>query len=392
MLDFTYKNTTEIIFGQDIEEKIGDLARGYGRRVLLHYGGGSIQASGLYERLVAQLEGAGCQVFSLGGVVPNPRVSLVREGIDLCRTEDIDLVFAVGGGSVIDSAKAISFGRYLEEDVWQAFLGKVCPDKRLPLICLLTLPAAGSESSSHSVITNEEGWVKLGMGADCLRPDVALMNPLYSLTLPDYQTACGASDMLAHVMERYFSHTEDITFTDGLCEASMRSIIDLSKKVLSDPQAVGPRSELMWAGTVAHNGYLDQGRLTDWASHGIEHELSAIYDIAHGAGLSIIFPAWMRYVKKEKKNQAKLLDFGRRVMGIEASGLSPEAEIEEGILALEDYYKEIGMPTRLVEVSIGQDRFKEMALKATGQSSFKLGNFQFLDAADIENIYRLAYQ
>lgn len=392
MLDFRYKNSTEIIFGRDIEKDIGSVTSKYGKKILLHYGGGSIKKSGLYDVVINSLKELGLEVFVLGGVQANPRVSLVREGIDLCRREKIDAILAVGGGSVIDSAKAIGFGTFLDGDIWDCYEGKTTPTQMLPVICVLTIPAAGSESSSHSVLTNEDGWVKKGVGADCLRPKVAFMNPERTMTLPDYQTACGASDMLAHVMERYFTHTKDVSFTDGLCEASMKSIMKLSLDVLKNPQSYGSRAELMWAGTVAHNGSLDLGRLTDWASHAIEHELSAIYDIAHGAGLSIIFPAWMRYVSKEPENQPKLLAFATRVFNIEADFDYPEKTIEQGILALENYYQIINMPIRLTQVDIDEKHLDEMASKATGNGQFTLGNFQKLGIEDVKKIYRLAYK
>ncbi len=391
MLDFQYQNATQIVFGEKSQKAVGKMMRGLGNKVLLHYGGGSIKVSGLYQEIVALLEKEGLEVIPFGGVVPNPRLSLVEEGIDLCNKEGIDCILAVGGGSVIDSAKAIGIGVKSSYPVWDFFTYKKTPREMLPLGVVLTIPAAGSETSMFSVITKEDGWIKRGVGASCMRPVFACMNPRHTMTLPNYQTACGASDMLAHVMERYFSHTKDITLGDSLCEATMKSIIDLSLKVIHHPQEYGPRAELMWAGTMAHNGILDLGRATDWASHGIEHELSAIYDIAHGAGLSIIFPAWMRYVAQYPANHAKLFDFATKVLGIEPNLDDLPQTIERGVKALETFYQAIDLPIRLREVDVLERDIPLMAQKATQEDTITLGGFQILRAKDVESIYRLAW-
>ncbi|MGL5379570.1 iron-containing alcohol dehydrogenase, partial [Clostridium sp.] len=296
MINFSFKNSTEIIFGKDTEKQIGKEVKKYADKILLHYGGGSIKANGLYDTIINSLKESNIEVIELSGVKPNPRVSLVREGIKACREHNIDFILAVGGGSVIDSAKAISAGVNYDGDVWDLFLGAPINHKCVKLATILTIPAAGSETSAGTVITNEDGLYKKSTGHPDLRPIFSIMNPELTYSLPKYQTACGVADMLAHVMERYFTNESNVDLTDRLCEGTMKSIIENGLKVINNPKDYDLRSEIMLAGMVAHNDSLSMGRIGDWASHDIEHELSGIYDIAHGAGLSIIFPAWMKYV------------------------------------------------------------------------------------------------
>lgn len=385
MRNFTFNNSTTIIFGKDTQKNVGQETKKYGQNVLLHYGGGSIKKTGLYEEVLASLKSAGLRVVELGGVKPNPRLSLVKEGIKLCLENNIDFILAVGGGSVIDSAKAIAIGVKYCGDVWDFYSGKAKVTEALPIGVVLTIPAAGSESSTGSVITNEDGWYKRSTGSLLLRPKFAIMNPELSYTLPDYQTACGAADMIAHVMERYFTNEKNVEFTDRLCEATMKTIIKQVKIVLLDPTNYSARAELMWAGTIAHNGLLGTGRLEDWASHGIEHELSGIYDIAHGAGLAIIFPAWMQYVYKHDIN--RFVQFAHNVFNIDIDFSNLEMVALEGIKKLKAFFKEIGLPTSLKEVNIDDSRFEEMATKATERP---LGNFVRLEKEDVINILRIA--
>lgn len=388
MLNFEFYNKTKIVFGKGTEDQVGDLTKVEGKKVLLHYGGGSIKKFGLYDKVIKSLEAANVDYIELGGVVANPRVSLVREGIELCKKEKVDFILAIGGGSVIDSAKGIAAGYYYDGDVWDLYIGKGTFEKCLPLGVILTIPAAGSESSGSSVVTNEDGWWKRDIGHVNLRPIFSILNPEWTYTLPAYQTGCGASDMLAHVMERYFTRTESVELTDRLSEAVMKTIIKQAPKLMSAPKDYDARAEIMWAGTLAHNDLIGMGRETDWASHGIEHELSGIYDIAHGAGLSIIFPAWIKYVYKT--DLERFAQWANRVFDIEVNTKNLEETTLAGIAALEDFYKSIDMPIRLSEADILADRFEEMASKATNKDQHTLGSFVKLTKKDINAIFELA--
>ena len=385
MLNFDFQNKTEIIFGRDTENRAGEEAIKYGKRVLLHYGGGSIKRTGLYDRVVKKLKEKDIEIFELGGVKPNPRLSLVNEGIKLCRDKKIDLILAVGGGSVIDSAKAIGAGVKYSGDVWDFFLGKAQVEDTLPLGVILTLPAAGSEASLGSVITNEEGWYKKSFGGDVIRPKFAIMNPELTYTLPGYQTAAGAVDIMAHVMERYFTNEKNVDLTDRLCEATLKTIINNAPKALANPEDYASRAEIMWASTIAHNGLLCTGRSTDWASHGIEHELSGIYDMTHGAGLAVIFPAWMKYVYKH--DISRFIQFATRVWDVDCDFNNPEATALEGIRRMKAFFRRIGMPVSLNEAGITDNRFEEMAEKAVGDGT--LGGFVKLAKGDIVKKYEL---
>lgn len=388
MLNFSFKNHTQIVFGKDVEEQVGSLIIPIAKKVLLHYGGGSIKKSGLYDRVVKSLKDASIDFVELGGVVANPRVSKVREGITLCRNENVDFILAVGGGSVIDSAKGIAAGFYYEGDVWDLYIKKGSFEKCLPIGVVLTIPAAGSESSGGSVVTNEDGWWKRDIGHENLRPIFSLLNPELTYTLPSYQTGCGASDMLAHVLERYFTNTTHVDLTDRLSEAIMKTIVTQAPTLMDQPKNYDVRAEIMWAGTLAHNDLVGTGRQSDWASHGIEHELSGLYDIAHGAGLSIVFPAWMKYVYKT--NVPRFAQYANRVFDIEINTMDLEATALKGIKATEDFYKTVGMPIRLSEAGIKDDRFEEMANKATNNDTTTMGAFVKLTKEDIIAIYLLA--
>ncbi|HHX78855.1 MAG TPA: iron-containing alcohol dehydrogenase [Acholeplasmataceae bacterium] len=386
MRNFIYDNSTIIIFGKDTEKQIGIETKKYGKKVLLHYGGGSIKRSGLYDQVISSLKEENVEYLELGGVLPNPRLSLVREGIKLVKENQIDFILAVGGGSVIDSAKAISIGAKYDKDVWDFFDNNVKIKDALPIGVILTLPAAGSETSHSCVITNEKGWYKRSAASVLERPKFAIMNPELTFTLPNYQTASGATDMIAHVMERYFTNEKDVEFTDQLCEATIRVIIDKVKICLKDNNNYSARAELMWAGTIAHNGLLGTGRIEDWASHGIEHELSGIYDITHGAGLAIIFPAWMKYVYKH--DLKRFARFANKIFDIKINKNNLSETALKGIKKLEEFFQEINMPITLKEVNISNERFNEMALKATENG--KIGNFVKLGTEDVKNILKLS--
>lgn len=386
MENFVFQNTTKIVFGKGTENHVANEIKGLGKNVLLHYGGGSIKKYGLYDRIVASLKEAGLNFVELGGVQPNPRLSLVYKGIELCRENKIDFILAVGGGSVIDSAKAIAIGVPYQGDVWDFYTGKAQVEEALPIGVVLTIAAAGSESSPGSVITKEEGELKRDCLSDLIRPKFAILNPELTYTLPEEQTLYGATDIMAHLMERYFTQTKDVDFTDRLLEGALKTIIKNLPIVLKDPQNYGARAQIMWAGTVAHGDLLGTGRIGDWASHNIEHELSGIYDVAHGAGLAVIFPAWMKYVYKE--NIARFAQFAVRVWDVEADFNNLEEVALEGIRRIENFFKSVGLPVTLGELGIPEDKLELMAEKCTERGP--VGNFKKLFKEDVLKIYRLA--
>ena len=386
MINFTFQNPTRIHFGRGQEEKTGGEIRACGRRILLHYGGGSVLKNGVMDRVKASLAGQDLEIFELGGVQPNPRLALIRQGIALCKKEKIEAILAVGGGSVIDSAKAIAMGAVTDGDVWEFYTGEAVPRKALPIGVVLTIPAAGSESSPGTVVTWEEKEMKFACNNDILRPVFAVMNPEFTFSLPAYQTACGAVDIMAHVMERYFTSEREVDFSDRLCEAALRTMIRNAPRVLENPGDYAARAEVMWTGTVAHNDLLGRGRVEDWASHDIEHELSARYDVAHGAGLAVVFPAWMRYLYKNHLN--RFIQFARRVWDVEYYADAPEETAREGIRRLIRFFSSLGMPVTLKELGVTDNRYAEMAAQAVRHGS--LGGLQKLNAADIEKIYTLA--
>lgn len=388
MNNFVFKNRTEIIFGKDTENLIGDKIKEYTDKVLFCYGGGSIKKSGLYDIVVDCLKKNNIEFIELRGIKPNPRLKPVEEGIKLCRENNIKFVLAVGGGSVVDTAKAISAGVPYSGEVWDFFNGKETVKETIPLGVIITLPATGSESSNSSVITKEDGMIKKGMNSELIRPSFSIMNPELTYTLPAYQTACGAADIMAHVMERYFTNVEHVDLTDRLCEATLRTVINNAKIVLRDPENYAARAEIMWAGTIAHNGLLDTGRIGDWGSHKIEHELSAMYDIAHGAGLSVIFPAWMQYVYKHDIN--RFVQFAVRVWDVDLEFSSYEAIATEGIERLTKFFIEMNLPVTLKEANIDYDKFNEMADKCTNKGTTTVGQFVKLNKEDVINIYNLA--
>jgi len=389
MLNFDFYSPARLLFGRDAEKRIGELLKPHASKILLHYGGGSIKRSGLYDTVVASLKANGISYAELGGVKPNPRLTLVHQGIELCKKENVELILAVGGGSVIDSAKAIAMGVYFDGDVWEVYDEGAKISKALPVATILTIPAAGSEASGDTVITNEEKQLKYGYGNPLLRPLLSIMNPELFFTLPAEQLGYGVADMMSHVFERYITNTTHVDLTDGLCEATLKTLIKNALLVCKDFRNYEAWCELGFAGTVAHNGIVGMGRAQDWACHGMEHELSAIYDVAHGAGLAVLTPGWMRYVYKENINM--FVQFAVNVMGVEGSFRDQEAVVLEGIDRLAEFFRKIGLPGTLGELGIGGDRLEEMAKKATGEAfgdESPIGGFRKLYWQDVLNIYK----
>ena len=374
------------------EEKVAMLVRKYGgSRVLVHYGGQSAIRSGLLDKICGLLADDGLFVEQLGGVVPNPRLSKVNEGIALCRRQGIDFILAVGGGSVIDSAKAIAYGTVYEGDVWDFYVGKAQAVSCLPVALVLTIPAAGSEMSEASVITNEDGGVKLGYSNDISRPKFAIMNPERTFTLPPYQTAAGVTDMMMHTMERYFSKDDDMETTDAIAEAVLRTCMTEGRKVLDNPTDYTSRANIMWAGSLAHNDLTGCGTTGDWATHCIEHELSGLFDVSHGAGLAAMWGSWARYCREE--NIPRFARFAHNVMGIDTTGMSDLDAAEAGIQAMEKFYVSIGMPTNihtLIGKEITDAEIEEMADKCTNGDTITIGGLKILKKADIIKIYQMA--
>ncbi|MGI6172763.1 MAG: iron-containing alcohol dehydrogenase [Christensenellales bacterium] len=390
MMDFSFYIPTRFEFGRGAEMKAGEMVRSLGgTHALIHYGGGSAVKSGLIGRVTKSLEDAGIKVETLGGAQPNPRDDLVYEGIRLARETGVDFIVAVGGGSAIDSAKAISNGALYDGDFWDFFCGKAVPQAALPVGVVLTLAAAGSESSNSCVIMQKDTLTKRGLNAEINRPRFALMNPELTYTLPPYQTACGATDIMAHIMERYFTNTPDVDVTDRLCEALLLTVIRAARKAIEHPHDYDARSQLMWAGTLAHNNTCGVGREGDWASHQIEHELSGLYDVAHGAGLAVVFPAWLRYQLKHR-DATRLAQFAVRVWGCEMNFEHPEETALQGIRAYEAFLKEIGMPITMKELGAKTEDIPRLAANVRRGPDGKVGFYTKLDTADIEEILHIA--
>lgn len=388
MIPFEYDKKTKIIFGEGTRERVGELSGSYGKKILLHYSGRPGSATtAVAEAAEAAILASGASCVKLPGVQPNPRLELVYQGIELCRKEEIDFICAVGGGSVIDSAKAIAAGVYYDGDVWDFYTGMALPEKAIPIGSLLTIPAAGSESSDGTVLTNEATKRKLSFGAPCLVPEFAILDPELCLTLPAYQMRCGVCDIIAHVLERYFTNTPNTDFIDRLCEATLRSVICNARKLSRDIRDVNAWGEVMLAGNFAHNAFLGSGREQDWSSHEIEHELSAVYDIAHGAGLAIVFPAWMEYVYRENINC--FVQFAVRVFDVDSSFDEPGEIALEGIRRFKAFLQELGLPTTLSQARLPSTGFEMMAEGACRHGGI-LGHFKVLNRQDVINILELA--
>lgn len=388
MDNFTFYAPTYFDFGKGTELHAADLIRRFGgSKVLLHYGGGSIKKSGLYDRVTECLDHTGIPYVTLGGVSPNPRSGLVYEGIELCRREQVDFILAVGGGSTIDSSKAIAAGTLYDGDFMDFYQGKKTIDKALPIGTILTIAAAGSEGSPNTVITDEKTQIKKGAKSDLLRPKFSILNPELTCTLPPYQTAAGATDIMIHVCERYFSNTEEVEITDRLCEAVLKTVIYEAPRVMTDPDNYEARANIMWAGMLAHNNICGVGRVQDWASHHIEHELSALYDVTHGAGLAVIAPLWMRYVLE--LNPHKLVMFATRVWDIPLDEKDPVKTARQGIERFEAFLRQIGMPSSFKEIGARKEDIGQMTDKLLGGRETE-GNYVKLKREDVIKIYESA--
>ena len=390
--NFNYYAPTHVVFGRDSEKQLAQLIRQYGgTRVLVHYGGGSARRSGLLDRAFNTLREAGISFVELGGVVPNPLLSKVNEGIELCRREQVDFILAVGGGSVIDSAKAIGYGVGYDGDVWDFWAGKATPQACLPIGVILTIPAAGSEMSNSCVITRDEGLLKRGINSDLCRCRFCIMNPELTYTLPPYQTAAGATDIMMHTMERYFSKYEDMTLTDAIAEALLRTVKDCVFEVLANPEDYRHRAQIMWAGSLAHNDLTECGLEKDFATHRLEHELSAVYGVTHGAGLAALWGSWARYVMP--KHVSRFVQFAVNVMGVANDFAHPEATALKGIEAIECFYRAIGMPTSIGELlnrTLTDKEIDTLADRCSRGGTITLGAMEVLDQQAMRTIYQMA--
>ena len=392
MLNFDFYSPARLVFGKDTQKQTGKLIKEYNfKKVLVHYGTGSIKKSGLYDDVTASLKENGIDFVELGGVKPNPRLSLVHEGIALCKKENVDLILAVGGGSTIDSGKAIAMGVYYDGDVWEIYNKGKEINKAVPIATILTIPAAGSEASGDTVITDEATERKYGYGSPHLRPVFSIMNPELFFTLPKEQIGYGVADIMSHIFERYFTNTLNTDLTDELCEATLRTIIKNAPIVYDNIKDYEAWCEVGFAGTVAHNGLLGMGREQDWACHNMEHELSAYYDVAHGGGLAVLTPAWMEYVYKDNINM--FVQFAVNVMGVKTSYRQPDEIVLEGINRLRTFFKHIGLPGTLTELGIDNKRLEFMAKQCTltrlfdGQSENPVGGLKKLHWQDVLAIY-----
>lgn len=388
MDDFQFYSPTEFIFGRDREAETGKYIRKYGgTRVLLHYGSGSAVRSGLLKRVKNSLDEAGISYVELGGVKPNPRDTLIYKGISLCREQKVDFILSVGGGSCIDSAKGIAAGVPYEGDFWDFYTGEAVIRDALPVGTVLTIAAAGSEGSGGSVVTREQTKSKRDAVSDLLRPKFSILNPMLTCTLPPFQTACGAADIMAHVFERYFTNTSEVEITDRLCEAVLLTMIKETPRVIAEPDNYEARANIMWAGTVAHNDIVGVGRTQDWNSHRIEHELSGLYDCAHGAGLAVIMPAWMEFVFSH--NVMRFAQAAVRVWGCEMHFENPRQTALMGIAAFRRFLHDIGLPINLAELGAREEDIPQL-VKNQGLCGGKTTGFIPLSEEDITKIYRIA--
>ena len=392
MKDFNFSAPTRVVFGHEAEEKLPQLIQQYGvGKVLVHYGGGSAKRSGLLDKVYKMLTEAGISYVELGGVVPNPLLSKVKEGITLCRQAHVNFILAVGGGSVIDSSKAIGYGVGYPGDVWDFWDGKAVPQACLPIGVMLTIPAAGSEMSSSCVITNDDGMLKRGVNSDLCRCKFAIMNPERTYTLPPYQTAAGATDIMMHTMERYFSKYEDAILTDAIAEALLRTVKDAVFEVLKNPEDYRNRAAIMWASSLSHNDLTECGTEKDFACHKLEHELSGLFGVTHGAGLAAIWGSWARYVMDKHLN--RFVQFAVNVMGVTNDFTDPKATAIKGVEAIERFYRAIGMPTSIPEL-IGREatdaEIRTLVDKCSRGGKMNVGAMEILTPDGMEAVYRLA--
>ena len=389
MNNFVFYSPTEFVFGKATEMQVGALARKHGaRKVMIVYGGGSVVRSGLLDRVKQSLQEAGIEYCLMSGVQPNPVDTKVYEGIEFCRREQADMLLPVGGGSVIDTAKAIAAGVLYEGDFWDFYIGKAKVTKALKVAVVLTIPAAGSEGSGNTVITKLDGLQKLSLRVpEVLRPVFSIMNPELTYTLPPFQTACGVADMMAHIMERYFTNTQEVEIGDRLCEGTLMAIINEAPKVMRNPEDYGARANLMWAGMIAHNGTCGVGCEEDWASHFLEHEISAIYGVTHGAGLSVIFPAWMTWMVEH--NVGKIAQYAVRVWDVPESE-DKKAVALEGIGKLKTFFSSLGLPVTFKELGIENPDIDRLADSLHRNKGELVGNYVKLTKQDSKEIYHLA--
>ena len=390
MNNFTFYSPTEFVLGKGVENQVGELCARYGaKRVMIVYGGGSVVRSGLLERVKSALAAVNMESCELSGVQPNPIDTKVREGLVLAKDFQPDFLLPVGGGSVIDTAKAIAVGYYYEGDFWDFYIGKAKPTKALPLGVVLTIPAAGSEGSGNTVITNTETKVKNGLRMPMLlRPKFALMNPELTMTLPAWQTASGISDMMAHILERYISNTPDVQIGDRLAEGMLLAIMEMAERVMKDPMDYEARANIMWSGTIAHNDTCSLGRQEDWFSHAMEHEISAEYDVTHGAGLAVIFPAFLQYASKH--NPHKVAQLAHRVLGIADSG-NLEQDAMQGALALKTWLHDVlQMPVTFAQLGIPNPDFELLNTRLHRLKGEVLHGYMDLDAEATMEIYQIA--
>ncbi|MBO5377351.1 MAG: iron-containing alcohol dehydrogenase [Ruminiclostridium sp.] len=384
MENFNFYSPTEFVFGKERENECGKYVKKYGgTKVLIHYGGGSAVKSGLLDRVKASLDSENIPYVLLGGVKPNPRDTLIYEGIELCRKENVDFILSVGGGSCIDSSKGIACGALYDGDFWDFYDKKASVQKALPIGTVLTIAAAGSEGSGASVVTKEDGMLKRDTSSDLLRPRFSVLNPQLTCTLPAYQTACGATDIMAHVFERYFTNTKEVEVTDRLCEAILLTMVKETPRVIADPDNYEARANIMWAGTVAHNDIIGVGRSQDWNSHGIEHELSGLYDCAHGAGLAVVMPAWMEFVYKH--DVMRFAQMATRVFGCPMNFENPEDTALKGIYAFRRFLHDIGMPINFEELGAKAEDIPVL-IEKFGIGDGQTWGFVRLSAKDIEEI------
>lgn len=388
MENFNFYSPTEFVFGKESELKAGEMVKKYGgSRVLVHFGSNSAKKSGLLDRVCQSLEDEGLFYVLLGGVKPNPRDTLIYEGIEICKNENIDFILSVGGGSCIDSSKGIAAGFYYEGDFWDMYIRKADVKKALPIGTVLTIAAAGSEGSGASVVTKEDGMLKRDIVSDLVRPRFSILNPELTCTLPPYQTACGITDIMAHIFERYFTNTLEVEVTDRLCEGLLLTMIKEAPRVIENPNNYEARANIMWAGTVAHNDIVGVGRSQDWNSHGLEHELSGLYDCAHGAGLAVIMPAWMEYVYKH--NVMRFCQVATRVWGVQMNFENPEETALAGIREFRKFLRSIGMPLDFEEIGAKAEDIPVLVEKLGVGDSVR-GGFMPLNREDVTGIYKLA--
>lgn len=387
MNNFNFWTPTRYSFGKGVEELVGKQAAEIGaKKILLVYGGKSAKKSGLLDRVRKSLEEQNIEITELGGINPNPTDDRVYEGIDLVRKNNIDTLIVVGGGSAIDTAKAIAAGALYDGDFWDFFCGKASIEAALPIGVVLTIPAAGSEGSGNAVITKIDGMHKISIRTEYqLRPKFALLNPELTFTLPPYQTASGIADMMAHIMERYFSPTDDVQLTDRISEGILKAIIEESPKVIENPEDYEARANIMWSGTLAHNGICGCGRVEDWTSHAMEHEISALYGVTHGAGLAVVFPAWMTFMAEHKP--AKIAQFARRVFGVQDR--DDKTAALEGISALRGFFSAIGLPINFGELGIATPDIETLVRKLHENKGVEIGGYFRLTQVETYEIYKL---